>query len=144
MATFEANIEGNSKLLAKYSTKNAVILASEKSLMTYSEVPYDYQRVAVANEVYPAIRPESGGEVEGAVLFDLDENDWTVLDRYEGDFYERQIVTVYLSEQASCPCMAYIVKPQYYGLLTHKSWSHKVFRDNHLNDFVAMLREGED
>ena len=40
MATFEANIEGNSKLLAKYSTKNAVILASEKSLMTYSEVPY--------------------------------------------------------------------------------------------------------
>ena len=39
MATFEANIEGNSKLLAKCSTKNAAILASEKSLMTYSEVP---------------------------------------------------------------------------------------------------------
>ena len=39
MSVFEANIEVNSGLLAKYSTKNTVILASEKSRMTCSEVP---------------------------------------------------------------------------------------------------------
>jgi hypothetical protein len=39
MSVFEANIEGNSELLAKYSTKNTLILASEKSRMTCSEVP---------------------------------------------------------------------------------------------------------
>ena len=39
MSGFEANIEGNSELLAKYSTKNTLILASEKSRMTCSEVP---------------------------------------------------------------------------------------------------------
>ncbi|MGS2717684.1 hypothetical protein ACVBE9_05900 [Eionea flava] len=40
MSVFETNIEGNSELLAKYSTKNTLILASEKSRMTCSDVPY--------------------------------------------------------------------------------------------------------
>lgn len=39
MSGFEANIEGNSELLAKYSTKKPFILTSEKPFMTCSEVP---------------------------------------------------------------------------------------------------------
>ena len=38
MSVFEANIEANSELLAKYSTKNMLFLASEKIRITYSEV----------------------------------------------------------------------------------------------------------
>jgi hypothetical protein len=39
MRVFEANIEGGSVLLAKYTTKNILVLASEKSRMTCSEAP---------------------------------------------------------------------------------------------------------
>jgi hypothetical protein len=40
MSGFEANVEGNSELLAKYSTKKPFILTSEKPFMTCSEVPH--------------------------------------------------------------------------------------------------------
>jgi hypothetical protein len=40
MSGFEANVKGNSELLAKYSTKKPFILTSEKPFMTCSEVPH--------------------------------------------------------------------------------------------------------
>jgi len=40
MSGLEANVEGNSELLAKYSTKKPFILTSEKPFMTCSEVPH--------------------------------------------------------------------------------------------------------
>jgi len=42
MSGFEVNIEGNSELLAKYSTKKPFILTDEKPFMTCSEAPYIY------------------------------------------------------------------------------------------------------
>ena len=53
-----------------------------------------YRRRAVQGEDYPAILPDDGGVVEGAVLLELDEAALVRLDAYEGPEYVRIRVPV--------------------------------------------------
>jgi len=43
---------------------------------------------------YPGLVPAPGKEVPGWVLADLDAHEWTILDAFEGDAYDRITVTL--------------------------------------------------
>ena len=58
----------------------------------------DYRRRAVKGEVYPGILPERDGVVEGIVYRDLPDTAWARLDAFEGEMYQRQIVSVNLAD----------------------------------------------
>lgn len=114
-----------------------------RACVKHSAYLRDYMRVGLVNELYPAIRPAKGCELAGALLQGLDARDLAMLDRYEGEFYSRHSVVVYLSDHSACQCAVYVFKPQYYYLLSDQPWCNQVFREKHLHDFVAMLEEGE-
>lgn len=87
----------------------------------------DYYRSKIKNEEYPAVLPRFKAEVEGILYFDLSESAIARLDAFEGEYYDRQGVQVWTGENVAKAAMIYVIKPQYYNLLTYSEWSYDRF-----------------
>ena len=66
----------------------------------------DVRRLKVTNQVYPALVPADGGEVNGVFYENLRPEDFVALDRFEGPEYDRRTVTVFIDGK-SMPCETY-------------------------------------
>jgi gamma-glutamylcyclotransferase (GGCT)/AIG2-like uncharacterized protein YtfP len=91
----------------------------------------DYKRVKIKDEVYPGILPCPGESVAGRLYGGLDKRALATLDSFEGEVYLRTRVTVETSTHLA-ECEAYVVKEEYYHLLSNAPW-----------DFAIFLREGK-
>ena len=87
----------------------------------------DYQRRTVKGEVYPGLIPERGGIVEGIVYRDLRDADWALLDPFEGEMYQRQIVRVNLEDRMSVEAHTYIARPEFENRLEASEWDFAKF-----------------
>jgi gamma-glutamylcyclotransferase (GGCT)/AIG2-like uncharacterized protein YtfP len=88
----------------------------------------DYQRRTVKGEVYPGLIPGRGGIVEGIVYRDLRDADWALLDTFEGEMYQRQIVHVNLEDRTSIEAHTYVVRPEFVHRLEASEWDFAKFR----------------
>ena len=87
----------------------------------------DYYRSKIHNEEYPAIIPQSKARVDGVLYPDLPGAAIEKLDVFEGAYYDRQDVQVFSEKCGEMEAMAYVLKPQYYQLLTYTEWSYAHF-----------------
>jgi len=88
----------------------------------------DYRRRTVKGEVYPGLIPGRGGVVEGIVYRDLRDADWALLDPFEGEMYQRQIVRVTLEDRTSIAAHTYVVRPEFENRLEASDWDFTKFR----------------
>ncbi len=59
-----------------------------------SDVIAGWRVVSLPGKVYPGLVPDvNGGAVAGDLLHDLDEQEWSILDAFESDFYRLLSVT---------------------------------------------------
>ncbi len=98
-----------------------------------------YRRVRVSGQMFPAIRPDGESSVEGALLTGLDQRAIALLDEYEGHFYQRESVLVYLDCGTSRHCHTYVFRPRYYDFLSAEAWCNDRFRECHMGDYLAGL-----
>jgi len=79
------------------------------------------RRLRVRDEVYPAVVPESGAQIGGAVYIGLTHTEMVALDRFEGPEYERRFVEV---ETPSGPIEAavYFTSQNGLELLEKEEW----------------------
>ena len=87
----------------------------------------DYRRLAVKDEVYPGILPERGRVVEGIVYRELPDIAWARLDAFEGEMYQRQIVSVNLADSASVEVYTFVVRPEFENRLDSSEWNFEKF-----------------
>jgi len=78
-------------------------------------------------ETYPGICPDVEHIVQGVVYFNVNQSALARLDSFEGEYYQRNEITVLCSPQGEIVATAYIIKPQYNHLLTGKLWSYDEF-----------------
>jgi gamma-glutamylcyclotransferase (GGCT)/AIG2-like uncharacterized protein YtfP len=90
-----------------------------------------YQRRTIKGEVYPGLIPKPGGVVEGIVYREVSEGAWALLDAFEGEMYQREIVLVSLADGASIEAHAYVIRPEFENRLGASQW-----------DFEEFLRRG--
>jgi len=62
-----------------------------------------YRRERVMGASYPGICADASGGVAGRVYFGLDEEDWSRLDRFEGDRYRRVAVELLIDGVPGAP-----------------------------------------
>jgi len=91
-----------------------------------------YRRRSVKDELYPGIFPERGGVVKGIVYRDLPDATWALLDTFEGEMYQRKIVSVNLADSVSIEACTFVVKPEFENRLDASEW-----------DFEKFLRSGK-
>ncbi len=96
-----------------------------------------YKRVKVVGEVYPAIRPDGGGIVQGTLICGLKAEDLKSLDHYEGSYYKRVSVEVSLPNNDKRACETYVFRPDYYDMLSAEAWSNRHFRKIDMPRFLS-------
>jgi len=91
-----------------------------------------FRRFLVKNEKYPGIVPSTEGLVSGIVYHGLTASNWQRLDQFEGDYYNRQAVTVLLEDGQQLTVDCYLFRPELSHLLTEIEW-----------DFATFLEQGK-
>lgn len=95
-----------------------------------------FARRRVAGEVYPGlIRATPTSAVEGIVYLDVSAADLAALDRFEGDAYERVLVTVELGGGESVEAWSYLFRDL--SRLEEAVWEPARFEGPDLAHFLA-------
>lgn len=98
-----------------------------------------FARRALKKEVYPAMITRDGEMVKGMIYFDLTSIDIARLDYFEGEMYERKLVEV-SSDEKLLPCYTYLLKENYFHLLSEESWDFDNFMVENSARFTRDFR----
>src|SRR5690606_18414516 len=100
---------------------------------------HDFATYTVRGEVYPAMVPTPGEVVEGRVYFDVDPTALPSIDRFETDMYSRETVEVDCADGAAVSCHAYLLRAEFYDLLSTERWNIETYlRGGHHRRFAAQ------
>ena len=101
---------------------------------------HNYRRHKILGEPYPGLYECEGERVEGVVYHNIPDNGWERLDRFEGEMYQRRLVTVRLLNGSTTAAAAYIVKHQFKHRLDSEEWDYNEFLQKGKAQFVAHYR----
>lgn len=99
-----------------------------------------YRRLPVRGEPYPGITPAPGGRVRGLLYHDIPRTVWFRLDRFEGDMFRRQPVTVSCREGTSRRALVYVVRTEFVHLLEPGEWDLNRFLSAGKNTYLESYR----
>ena len=94
-----------------------------------------YRRLAVSKEEYPGI-VKGEGTVEGIIRFNIDEENLSRLDVFEGEYYERISELATDSQGNLFEVNVYRIKDQFVELLSDTEWDVAEFEKSGLKKFV--------
>ena len=101
-----------------------------------------YDRKSVRDEVYPVIVPASPfSQVEGIIYFDISAVDLARLDRFEGEYYFRKTVEVITVDTIKMPAEVYILKEEYYSIISFEKWDPVHFSSTGIHFFMQSYLE---
>jgi gamma-glutamylcyclotransferase (GGCT)/AIG2-like uncharacterized protein YtfP len=96
-----------------------------------------YDRKGVRGEVYPAIIPGGAhSQVPGLVHLDVSTADMEKLDQFEGEYYFRKTVQVITLDMAILPAEIYVLKQEYYAIISNRDWDPVHFATTGIHYFM--------
>ena len=101
---------------------------------------HGFARLLVRDAVYPGIVERAGAVTPGVVFAALAPATFALLDRYEGDLYERRRVRVAPSRGGPIDAQAYVVRAEHCDRLDEAPWDAEAFAARHLARTLAACR----
>lgn len=98
----------------------------------------NYKLKKFSDAEYPGIITEMNSFVSGKIIFDINAQDISILDSYEGVMYKRRILKVKTNTKEH-DCQVYIVDHKYRDKLSEDPWCPLDFRNNSLNSYIKNL-----
>jgi gamma-glutamylcyclotransferase (GGCT)/AIG2-like uncharacterized protein YtfP len=96
-----------------------------------------YDRKGIRGELYPVIIPATAQSmVQGKVYFNISGSDLKRLDDFEGEYYYRKTESVILLEEKVLPAEVYVLKEEYYPVISPLHWNEKDFQNTGLDRFI--------
>jgi gamma-glutamylcyclotransferase (GGCT)/AIG2-like uncharacterized protein YtfP len=116
-----------------------------KSFAAVNGKARDYAVYRVKDAVFPGMIAEPGSAVTGVLYLDVDDESVARLDRFEDDFYERQVLWIECDDREKRDAEAYIVPPFNQSMLTSELWDRETFRtsgglEQFINKFAGFGR----
>ncbi len=96
-----------------------------------------YKRVSVKGEVYPGLVESAEHAVNGVLVMAVANADILQLDRFEGEYYQRQCVQVEARGGEMFKAETYVFRNQYNFLLSDSEWSVTDFSKQGMKIFLA-------
>lgn len=88
-----------------------------------------YDRKMARGEKFPVLFPHAlSSQVEGFVYLDISDADLKKLDYFEGEYYFRKSVEVLVLESGKLPAAVYVLKEEYYSIISNRDWDPEHFR----------------
>jgi gamma-glutamylcyclotransferase (GGCT)/AIG2-like uncharacterized protein YtfP len=96
-----------------------------------------FARRAVLHVDYPCLIPSSqDSPVNGVLYFDLSEPDFELLDRFEGNMYQRQRVNCHLQDGSEVKTWTYVWSGNL-KLVSERAWDQSEFEQAGLKRFMT-------
>jgi gamma-glutamylcyclotransferase (GGCT)/AIG2-like uncharacterized protein YtfP len=108
-----------------------------KSFVLLPAILIGYKRYCVKDCDYPAIVAEARSETKGMILMDVEDSDLKILSFYEGDEYEKKIVTALLNNEPTNVLAFVWVKG--IDLLENKNWDLHQFQEKRLEHYLKDI-----
>jgi gamma-glutamylcyclotransferase (GGCT)/AIG2-like uncharacterized protein YtfP len=96
-----------------------------------------YARRRVRGHVYPGLLQREGNPVDGVVYLEVPASAWERLDRFEGEMYARQTVSIEMYDGGRLTAETYIVRQEYADRLEKTEWDFSEFLSNGNSKFRA-------
>lgn len=96
-----------------------------------------YTRLRVTGEVYPGLVASDTGSVDGVVIEGVSNDDIFLLDRFEGEYYSRQPVTVVTRNNEPYEAQTYVFREEFAFLLSDCEWSAEEFGECGIREFLS-------
>ena len=90
-----------------------------------------YERRSVIEQPYPALIERADATVTGVVYRDISDDMWQRLDLFEGERFERRLVTVQLLDGGETEACVYVLLPEHWHIVRDSGW-----------DFERFMKEG--
>ena len=97
-----------------------------------------YACCCLRGEVFPGLLASPGEQVEGVLYRGLSAAHLQRLDAYEGDWYERRLLTVSLDAEQQ-DAWVYLLSPAGQRFLEPQPWSYAPFLEQHLAAYLKSL-----
>ena len=98
-----------------------------------------YARYRVRGEVFPALAAEAGADTSGVLYTGVDQREWALLDRFEGELYVRRAVRVETPAGAR-DAWTYLVAAGREPLLTREPWDPRSFAEGNRARWLELCR----
>ncbi len=95
-----------------------------------------YARYRVREASYPGIVAQDGVVTSGVLLYRVDPRSLARLDAFEGELYERKMVSVQRADGFAGSAGAYVVRRQFRNRLSHEPWDPMRFEAEQLQQFL--------
>lgn len=96
-----------------------------------------YVRKRMAGEAYPAILSDAESTVSGQLYRGVNTEAIQRLDAFEGDHYDRRVVTLKLENGEQHEAQVYALKDEFYHLASQDDWTLEWFLKHGKTDFMA-------
>lgn len=100
-----------------------------------------FTRFTLIGHDFPAIIPCEGCHVEGTIFLELSEIEFSCLDKFELEAYERRRVSVKANDGLSYAADTYILRERFRELLSNRRWDLQAFKVKHLSSYLATCRD---
>ncbi len=94
---------------------------------------YNFRRLCVKQEPYPALISNPGSTTDGVLYRDIPHSAWIRLDQFEGQLYSRERVPVLFADGTRADADTYVVQHHFQHCLEEREW-----------DFEQFIRQGKD
>ena len=100
-----------------------------------------FRRTVIKHHLYPvAFSASTDDSIEGRVYWHVRPADLAQLDRFEGDFYARQLVSLILANGQCETAQMYVLRKKYALLASDREWSPEYFAKHQLKKFLRTYR----
>ncbi|MCB0687557.1 MAG: gamma-glutamylcyclotransferase [Saprospiraceae bacterium] len=97
-----------------------------------------YRRGLIRHERYPGILPSEKHSVSGVLYRNISSHEFQILNDYEGDLYQLEVVDVsHENRQQQERAFSYVLKMEFSRLLTEVEWSLDHFILHDLDSFLT-------
>ena len=102
---------------------------------------YGYKRTKIKNEVYPALIPGTASDcVLGQVYMNVEKRGLDKLDRFEGKYYRRRVVSCEMVDEKSISAWVYVFRSLYAYRVIDEPWDPTWFADEGIHRFIAEYK----
>lgn len=96
-----------------------------------------YRRLRLKNEVFPGLIADPEASTRGKLYLGVDAHALKLLDAFEGDLFDRQLLSVVAENGDRCQAYVYIVPEWNSSQLEDEPWSLKTFMQDDYETFMA-------
>ena len=100
-----------------------------------------YSAFLIEGECFPAVAVTSGGVTTGVMYLGLDKPTLKLLDKFEGDLYQRKRVAVRSETLGLMSAETHIIGKQAKDRLTSEPWDMDSFLSKHLEEWLEVCAD---